>query len=108
MNTLVYTIAVMVASATFTLSCVRWMRSAKEAERYQPIRLPVWVSQTEIGAMLIEQMLVQAFRQAIENSQALRNDMTETQEEQLFTDLLEISHSYAEGMVRRFTEPDIY
>lgn len=110
MNTLIFTLAVVLASVTVTLASISWMRSAKKAEmeRFQPIRIPVWVSQSEVGAMLIEEMLVTAFRQAIQNSDALKADMTMDQEERLFSDLLEISHSYAEGMVRRFTEPDMY
>jgi hypothetical protein len=35
-----------------------------------------------------------------------RDDMAPSQKEQLVTDLLEISHSYAEGMVRRYTDTD--
>lgn len=110
MNTLIFTLAVVLASVSVTLTSISWMRSAKRAEmeRYQPIRIPVWLGQNEIGAMMIEEMLVTAFRQAIKNSDAFTQEMTPDQEEQLFSDLLEISHSYAEGMVRRFTEPDTY
>lgn len=110
MNTLIFTLAVVLASVSVTLASIAWMRSAKQAEmaRYKPIQIPVWLGQNEIGAMMIEEMLVTAFRQAIENSNAFKNGMTLDQEERLFSDLLEISHSYAEGMVRRFTEPDMY
>ena len=108
MNTIVFTIAVSVASALVTWSSIKWMRQAKEfeRERYKPVTIPVWVTQHDIGVMMIEEMLVGAFVQAMTNAEVWREDMAPSQKEQLVTDLLEISHSYAEGMVRRYTDTD--
>jgi hypothetical protein len=110
MNMFIFTSLIVVTSVGGTLAAIKFMRSPKnpDIERYKAIHIPVWVNQNEFGSMLIEQMLVSAFRQAMDNSNALRKNISDVQQERLFTDFLEISHSYAEGMVRRYTEPDFY